>query len=162
MVENDTPATGDRVRCHTPVCTEPPMLVGFDAHETDVNDTILFWCNEHCPVCTEEPPGTPSDGCPVEVDAIQWTGDNYYEVGAFTGEFFIDHDQNRSEILIYVTKSGAYATVERGGWVIREPDGVGVRPCTEEHFADTYTASNQGTLQPSRVLEHPESLEVHT
>lgn len=83
---------------------------------------------------------------PVEVDAIQYEGPELSESGGWTGppaavEAFLDvHNRPDSpglwsydgsdELWIYVQRSAAKCHVERGGWIIAEPIGSGVYPCT--------------------------------
>lgn len=79
---------------------------------------------------------------PVEVDAIQWTGDNYFEVSAFVKDtaggtsWYVQTD--RDDIIIWIEKSQGDGRVRPGDWVIAERDGVGVYPCTADQFAEIY------------------------
>lgn len=82
---------------------------------------------------------------PVEVDAIQWNGDL-----AALKAFLIHRNRvdapslwtfdGAGELWAYVEKSQKQCHVERGGWIIAEPDGVGVYPCTAANFEATYEA----------------------
>lgn len=84
---------------------------------------------------------------PVEVDAIQWTGDNLAEVARFVGHTdppLITSDdflENVGPVLeLWVEKSNARCEIKPGGWVIAEADGQGHYPCTAEQFDATYEA----------------------
>lgn len=72
----------------------------------------------------------------IEVDVVRWDGKNLEEVNAF----ILAHTPSdvRSEakvdamgdLWIYVYKSLQTCHVEIDGWIIAEPDGQGVYPCT--------------------------------
>lgn len=73
---------------------------------------------------------------PVEILAIQWTGDNKADIDNFTNENFeIDFDE-----LLIPTKEGVMRAIV-GDWVIKEPFPTGDRdfyPCKNEIFKKTY------------------------
>lgn len=80
-------------------------------------------------------------------EALQWTGYNYIDLVLWCGLAYIGkipdqalvHLGDDSEIFIWVEHSQSYCQVLKGGWVIKEPDGNGVYPNTEEDFARIYT-----------------------
>lgn len=74
---------------------------------------------------------------PVEVEAIEWTGENFNAVRAFT-RGALGLGQVGDALPLWVTKSQAVCYVQRGDWVIREPDGSGFYPCSEADFPATY------------------------
>lgn len=73
---------------------------------------------------------------PVEVEAIQWTGDNREECSRFTaGAFHEDAEHNQR---LYVYKSRMDAIIQEGTWLVLERDGSGFYPVTAEEFEATY------------------------
>lgn len=70
---------------------------------------------------------------PVEVDAIQWTGDNLVEVMAWCG-FNAKHQPDGG--LSILTNEGTL-WVRHGNWVIRSR-GDELRSCSPATFADAY------------------------
>jgi|GEM_PF-6283735 len=87
---------------------------------------------------------------PVVVEAIQWPAvadgvppevEEFLEQHAppshakSTALYKIDAV---GELWIYVVKSETFCHVEHGGWIIAEPDGRGVYPCTAVDFVTTY------------------------
>lgn len=92
---------------------------------------------------------------PVEIDAVQWTGDldgivawaddlcernvTARTVHAHVGVDVLD-DALGPVLRLWVEKSQAECDVEPGGWVIAEADGDGFYPCTAEVFAARYVA----------------------
>lgn len=86
---------------------------------------------------------------PVEVEAIQWSVDNFEECLAFT--VYEDADQDlvqtpmrilgdlpAEHLAFYCLKSQREVVLEPFGWIIAEPDGEGFYPCTREQFDATY------------------------
>ena len=87
---------------------------------------------------------------PIEVDAIQWTVDNFAEVSAFTD--YEDEEQDlvqtpmrllgdpllAEKLAFFCLKSQREVVLEPYGWIIAEPDGEGFYPCTREQFEATY------------------------
>lgn len=76
----------------------------------------------------------------IQVEAIQWTGDNFGEISKFIEypedktkdtEFLI-LDGNKLEISIFL-RDGGFKTVEMGDWIIRDD-----RP-QNAHFLSVYT-----------------------
>lgn len=75
---------------------------------------------------------------PVEVDAIQWTGQNLGDVQAFGSGAVGIGTLDGGALPLWVIKSAATCRVERGDWIIRETDGSGFYPCAGDVFAATY------------------------
>lgn len=86
---------------------------------------------------------------PVEVDAIQWTGENRREIYDFltnykhtddymqsTGDnFYIDHNQVKGGLIIRTLEGEMKASV--GDWIIQGVDGE-FYPCKPDIFDKTY------------------------
>ena len=85
---------------------------------------------------------------PVEVDAIQWTGENHREMYNFLEDktdsdkmatsginFIINHNSFKGGLIIK-TMSGEH-TAKIGDWVIKEMTS-GFYPCDKEIFERTY------------------------
>lgn len=83
---------------------------------------------------------------PLEAEAVQFDG-----VGVLDPEFedfLVSHNRSDApqlwqidgagELWIYVEKSSTHCHLERGGWVVAEPDGLGVYPNTAAQFEATY------------------------
>jgi hypothetical protein len=75
---------------------------------------------------------------PSEVDAIQWTGGNLPAVRAFASGALGPGTLNDGSLPLWVLKSRAVCHVERGDWILREPDGRGFYPCEQSVFAAAY------------------------
>ena len=76
---------------------------------------------------------------PLEVDAMQWTGDNIHELWDWGGaEHIYGPTETNPTWLIVTTIHDEKASVALGNWVIREPDGERFYPCEREVFAATY------------------------
>lgn len=82
---------------------------------------------------------------PVQVQAIQWTGENPYAVRAFTGmhktepsgdHFVFTVQDGIDNAKLYVAANDAWLDIEIGEWVIR--DDRGFYPCKPDIFAATY------------------------
>lgn len=79
---------------------------------------------------------------PVEVEAIQYTGDNLSAVTAFVGEgdFAPIHPDDQVDgdydAELYVAANGAWVPIEPGEWILR--DQRGCYPCKADIFAATY------------------------
>lgn len=71
---------------------------------------------------------------PVEVEAIQWDGDNWHEVLAFTGRGISQHGRTLS-----ITTLEGTMTASPGDWIIR---GIAdeLYPCKPDIFEQTYEA----------------------
>lgn len=80
---------------------------------------------------------------PVEIEAMQWTGDNPAAMRAFTGmhatesggEHFVFTTQSGHGEL-FVAANGAWLPLEIGEWVLS--DARGFYPCKPDIFAQTY------------------------
>lgn len=85
---------------------------------------------------------------PIEVDAIQWTGDNTEACREFVQ--YEDENQDlvqtpihrdrveKDSLMFWCLKSQVQVMLEPFGWIIAEPDGEGFYPCTREQFEATY------------------------
>lgn len=85
----------------------------------------------------------------IEVEAVQWTGDNRDEVIAFVGAL-------RSR-LVFTTHATPLACIRMsdwqvmevpaGDWMVEEPIGgsTGIRHVTAAEFADTYQRSGEAS-----------------
>lgn len=71
---------------------------------------------------------------PVDIEAVQWTGDNVKEVMDFMGWRNASHDQ-RSGLNIHTLEGTHHATP--GDWIIRGVKGE-FYPCKPDIFAATY------------------------
>lgn len=83
---------------------------------------------------------------PVEIDAVQWTGDNAAEVYAFTGEsnfapitdgFHHESEDPDITATVFDVLHSTWVGVKTGQWIIRGVRGE-TYPCDESMFADTY------------------------
>jgi hypothetical protein len=75
---------------------------------------------------------------PVEVEAIQWTGDNLAELRAFTGDCFLtSHAVAEITAEVYDILHSTWVGVKTGQWVIRGIRGE-FYPIDETVLADTY------------------------
>jgi hypothetical protein len=83
---------------------------------------------------------------PVEVEAVQWTGDNADEIKAFVGVRdngecrFLTPDEITgawTEAHVYDELHDTWVTVYTGQWVIKGVKGE-FYPCAEDVFAETY------------------------
>ena len=74
---------------------------------------------------------------PVEVEAVQWTGENFEEVSAFckrhNGQTYPAHRAVNQGLLGYLDPKGRYALLAQGDWLTSD---FGV--CRESEFEATY------------------------
>lgn len=81
---------------------------------------------------------------PVVVEAVQWTGCFPMSFGSVPmrlrpisdGGVLFEHPH--PQIDVWVEKSQAWCRIKRGDWIIAEPGGVSVFPCTAEMFGRLY------------------------
>lgn len=73
---------------------------------------------------------------PVEVLAIQWTGENYAECARFTAGAFADDEEHNQRLYVYRSRMRAH--IQPGTWLVQEPDGSGFYPVTADNFDATY------------------------
>lgn len=81
---------------------------------------------------------------PVEIQAVQWTGDNEDEIQAWTGGAIGFHkidpgehvDNPDATAALYVAANSIWLAIETGEWVIR--DSKGFYPCKADVFAASY------------------------
>lgn len=83
---------------------------------------------------------------PVEVQAVQWTGANAYELHAFAGRDLFDvlGEQDRANCddpaataQVYDRLHSTWVLVYDGQWIIRGVKGE-FYPCAADVFAETY------------------------
>lgn len=72
---------------------------------------------------------------PVEIEALQWTGDNGAEIQAWCGDFFKFADSDGSAVL-YVKANDAWLDVEISEWVAK--DSIGFYPIKDSMFKKSY------------------------
>lgn len=70
---------------------------------------------------------------PVEVQAIQWTGDNYEEIQEFVGKDGCV--RSGDTLLVYTLEGDHHASI--GDWIIRGIKGE-FYPCKPDIFEKTY------------------------
>lgn len=73
---------------------------------------------------------------PIEIQAVQWTGDNYDEILNFTGELNVEYSAEYWNKLIIHTLEGNHY-VSLGDWIIRGVAGE-FYPCKPGIFKHTY------------------------
>jgi len=77
---------------------------------------------------------------PVDVEAVQWTGDNAEDVWRFADKcFYPEHflEYPRCVAGIYDELHGTWIRVKLGDWVLKGVRGE-FYPCDEGVFAETY------------------------
>jgi hypothetical protein len=81
----------------------------------------------------------------VEIEAIQWTGDNPYAVREFGGMHKVEGggahmvftaQEGIDKAELYVSSSNQWHPVSIGDWIIK--DGMGFRACDKDIFAAHY------------------------
>jgi len=75
---------------------------------------------------------------PVEVEAIQWTGDNTQDAVAFAGGAVSESIFTFGTALVMGTglpDPFRLTHIEEGGWIVREPE---VRMMSDDDFRKTY------------------------
>jgi hypothetical protein len=82
---------------------------------------------------------------PVEIQAMQWTGENLDEVLGFTGDrkFAVLAEIDRTlcgdpacTAELFVAANRVWMAIETGEWILR--DAKGFYPCKPDIFAATY------------------------
>lgn len=79
---------------------------------------------------------------PIEVQAMQWTGDNAEAIRAWTGSKFdvldpedrVDNPDHTAQLL--VDANSVWMGIETGEWILC--DRKGFYPCKADVFAETY------------------------
>lgn len=71
---------------------------------------------------------------PVEIEAIQWTGDNYREVSEFVGKMLL-YEASESSLIIGTLEGDMRASVN--DYIIKGIQGE-FYPCKPDIFHDTY------------------------
>ncbi len=76
---------------------------------------------------------------PVEVEAVQWTGDNFKEVSGFVGHRYLWVMPDR-DLIMQVPEDGcikAEYKVKIGDWIIKDARGK-IYPCQDDNFKRAY------------------------
>lgn len=87
---------------------------------------------------------------PVVVEAVQFTGDNWAEIHAFTGHreprdgLVMDVFAPNGKPVLWVEANQAWLVIEVGEWVIK--DTLGFCPCAEDVFVATYEEVTDGSV----------------
>lgn len=91
---------------------------------------------------------------PVDVEMIQWTGDNLSDVRAFISplECTLQGNVTDQRLSFYATKAQATVTIERGDWIAKERDESGFYPVSNHDHADSYEG-------PKRYKPHDDVLD---
>ena len=80
---------------------------------------------------------------PVEIEAIQFTGDNIESINEWVAEFYKNHPQLRCRVLtfegdyIYIKTLEGTMECAKGNWIIRGVEGE-FYPCRDSVFRATY------------------------
>lgn len=74
---------------------------------------------------------------PVEVEVVQWTGDNYEEIEAFAGKDLLGETPLSEGLQVWNTEENQYLTCPVGWWIIRGIEGE-IYPCSPRVFEATY------------------------
>lgn len=81
----------------------------------------------------------------VEIEAIQWTGDNPYVVREFTGMHAVEGGGNHmifttqdgsDQAELFVAANNSWLRITAGEWIIK--DSLGFYPCNQDIFAAKY------------------------
>lgn len=77
---------------------------------------------------------------PIDVEAIQWTGDNLAELVAFTGVrgYFVPLEGDVFTAQVYDKLHDTPISVRTGDWILKGTHGE-FYPCARDVFAATYT-----------------------
>ncbi len=80
---------------------------------------------------------------PVEIEAVQWTGENIHELWEWggAGGIYGPTELNPNQ-LILTTIHGERAIARVGDWVIRESQPDRFYPCKPDIFTETYEEAN--------------------
>lgn len=74
---------------------------------------------------------------PIDVDAIQWTGENIDEMCLFLGSNNLTTERSPTKNHLYFWTSQGMALAKKGDYIIKEIDGE-FYPCKKDLFAKTY------------------------
>ena len=72
---------------------------------------------------------------PVDIEAVQWTGDNYFEIADFANGVSLIHQCGSPKLLIE-TLEGTMTAIA-GDWIIKGVKGE-FYPCKPDIFEETY------------------------
>lgn len=76
----------------------------------------------------------------VEIDAMQWTGGNLDKIVEWmgVGPGTAARPYAASSLTLWVVRSHAHCKVRLGGWIVRERNGDGFYPCTDQEFTERW------------------------
>lgn len=74
---------------------------------------------------------------PIDVDAIQWTGENIDEMCLFLGSNNLTIERSPTKNHLSFWTSQGMALAKKGDYIIKEIDGE-FYPCKKDIFAKTY------------------------
>jgi len=75
---------------------------------------------------------------PVEIEAIQWTGDNMEAISQFVGEDLVPmEDEHEAQTKIGIVTLEGVMTASIGDWIIKGVNGE-FYPCKPDIFQKTY------------------------
>ncbi|MFK0124913.1 hypothetical protein ACIQSP_16550 [Streptomyces nigra] len=95
---------------------------------------------------------------PVEIEAIQFTGDNVDEIwDAFGAAGIYGPTEKNPDHLILTTVHGDEAPARPGDWVIPDGKPGTFYPCKPDIFAATYEPVNEETCGPECSEMHTET-----
>lgn len=77
---------------------------------------------------------------PVQVQAVQWTGDNCEEIAHFVGHISFPYSFDKGSVIIETLEGNHYA--RKGDWIIRGVNGE-YYPCKPDIFEKTYEEVKQ-------------------
>lgn len=75
---------------------------------------------------------------PVDVEMLQWTGDNLAEMVAFAPDGAVEKSSLALLLNFWCEKSRALVSIDAGDWIAKERDGVGYYPLSEADQAAGY------------------------
>ncbi len=79
---------------------------------------------------------------PVEIEALQWTGQNHKEVSNFCrNSYFFHIEIDKSSTTIYIETSKGTIIAKEGDYIIKDGKGE-YYPCKEDVFNLTYDKIN--------------------
>lgn len=88
---------------------------------------------------------------PVTVEAVQWTGNNFGDIGALSENIYGPHGKDQDAYLVIKGISGLKISVRIGDWIIK--DTIGVFNCLDEVFRKEYEPVFEGELNYSHTTE---------
>lgn len=86
---------------------------------------------------------------PVVIEAIQFTGDNLYEVGEFIGGFEDEAEPGAIGDCVLIDTMEGVMRADIGDWIIRGVKGEHY-PCKPDIFAATYEPAHESTAKEDK------------